>query len=268
MLPLLSALGIKSPTYQGHDNPCEPDDVPAVLERGSLSPVADEFFLFDYMMDDDSGGWLSHFDSTVPDGTIELMTMNQGLHHIPPDRLLPFLTLVLRKLCEGGVFLVREHDLSAEVPIEMLDLAHSVFNALTDVSDADEVSEVRAFRSIAEWKAIHAAVGFRDTLLMEMENGDPTRDMMMCFMKPGELAPLNLEHNRRPRKVAAVEPPVADLVRELLGQVPKAYFGLLEGIIKKFDVSSLRDALVSVAEARGWSSDCIESVSNMFIDGR
>jgi hypothetical protein len=58
-------------------------------------------------------------------------------------RLPPFLSLVLRKLCPGGVFLVREHDLGAEVPIQMLDLAHSVFNALTGVSDEDEASEIR-----------------------------------------------------------------------------------------------------------------------------
>ena len=148
MLPLSKALDIKSPMYQGHDKPCEADDVASVLERGSLSPVADAFFLFDYISKDEA--WLSHFDFTVPDGTVELITMNQGLHHIPPDRLFAFLRVVLRKLCYGGIFLVREHDLSSEVPIEMLDLAHSVFNALTDVSDEDEVSEIRAFRSIAE----------------------------------------------------------------------------------------------------------------------
>ena len=119
------------------------------------------------------------------------------------------------------------------------------------------------------WKRIHTSIGFEDMLLMEMEQGDPTRDMMMCFMKPGNLAPQNLETSC-PREAVAVEPPVAELVRALLGQVPKAHFGVLEIIIKKFDVSSLRDSLLSIVKSRGLPptiTEWIEGVSNMFIEG-
>ena len=55
---------------------------------------------------------------------------NQGLHHLPPDRLSAFLEQVKRVLRPSGLFIVREHDASPEL-MPMLDLAHSVFNAVT-----------------------------------------------------------------------------------------------------------------------------------------
>ena len=92
----------------------------------------------------------------IPSGSIDLVTINQGLHHIPPDQqLFDFLCEVRRILTPGGLFIIREHDLvdpseadrtSKDNPyharIEMLDLAHSVFNAVTGVSPEDEEQEM------------------------------------------------------------------------------------------------------------------------------
>lgn len=43
---------------------------------------------------------------------------------------------VVRVLRPGGLFIVREHDASPEL-MPMLDLAHSVFNAVMGVTDKD-----------------------------------------------------------------------------------------------------------------------------------
>jgi SAM-dependent methyltransferase len=145
-----------------------------VLERGSLEAVG-EFVPINYQQIEPLHG--------VPDGAADLVTMHQGLHHLPQAMLMPFLQEVFRVLRPSGLFIVREHDASAELT-PMLDMAHSVFNALTGVSADDERTEIRAFRSVLEWRDIIEAAGFVDSMVYEMEKGDPTLDEMMCFIKP------------------------------------------------------------------------------------
>ena len=121
----------------------------------------------------------------IPDESADLITLNQGLHHFPQHSLIPFLSSVSRVLRPGGLFILREHD-AVDSLIPSLDLAHSIFNVVTGVSQAEEREEIRAFRPIVEWRKIVESVGLRDSLLYEMEEGDPTNDEMMCFVK-GEL---------------------------------------------------------------------------------
>jgi hypothetical protein len=70
----------------------------------------------------------------------------------------------------------------------MLDIAHSVFNVVTGVPFNEERSEIRAFRSVLQWREIVEAAGFIDTMLYAKQPTDPTVDVMLCFCKPGELA--------------------------------------------------------------------------------
>ena len=108
--------------------------------------------------------------------------MNQGLHHIPQTRLMGFLAEIYRILRPGGLFIVREHDAADEL-MPMLDLAHSVFNVVGGISLRDERNEIRAFRPLLEWRRIVESAGFVDTMLYEVEEGDPTWDEMMAFCK-------------------------------------------------------------------------------------
>lgn len=119
----------------------------------------------------------------VPDNAADLVTMMQGLHHLPQQLLPCFLSEVSRVLKPGGLFIVREHDCSAEL-LPMLDLAHSVFNVLTGVSAKEEATEVRAFRPVDEWTQIIESHGLCNTQLYEIQADDPTVDVMMCFYKP------------------------------------------------------------------------------------
>ena len=70
----------------------------------------------------------------------------------------------------------------------MLDIAHSVFNVVTGVPFNEERAELRAFRSVLQWREIVEAAGFIDSMLYAKQPTDPTVDVMMCFCKPGELA--------------------------------------------------------------------------------
>jgi ubiquinone/menaquinone biosynthesis C-methylase UbiE len=46
----------------------------------------------------------------IPDSSADLVTMNQGLHHLPQGEIMKFLAEVCRVLRPGGLFIIREHD--------------------------------------------------------------------------------------------------------------------------------------------------------------
>ena len=120
----------------------------------------------------------------IESNSVDLITMHQGLHHLSQQHLLLFLKDLYRILRNNGLFLVREHDLgNGTAQMEMLDAAHLVFNAVTGEPLLEEKKERRAFRPILEWRQIIESIGFVDSMLYEMEDGDPTLDEMMCFIK-------------------------------------------------------------------------------------
>ena len=67
VIPLLKALNVTAPIYVGHDTECTPHDAAGVLERGSVNPVADAFFLFDYLSPHQD--WLPPDCSALPGHT-------------------------------------------------------------------------------------------------------------------------------------------------------------------------------------------------------
>ena len=146
--------------------------LPEMLERESEEEVG-EFVFLDYKNPN---------TLHIPDESADLITLNQGLHHFPQHSLLPFLSSVSRVLRPGGLFILREHD-AVESLVPSLDLAHSIFNVVTGVSQVEEREEIRAFRPIVEWRRIVESVGLTDSLLYDLEEGDPTYDEMMCFVK-------------------------------------------------------------------------------------
>jgi len=195
-----------------------------VLERGSLDPVAHEEILYDYMAE-----LANEKMKIIPSGTVDLVTMNQGLHHIPIEKLFGFLNEVKRIMGPNGTFIIREHDLridavTGKVPYAMLDLAHSVFNAVTGVEIRNERKEVRAFRPVMEWREILELVGFVDAMVYEVENEDPTWDEMMAFSKVSSHDASIIKsceiHTMPCLSLDSQFPPVARIIRTLLGQIP------------------------------------------------
>lgn len=223
-------LSIDGMIYVVHDADIDKENnymppLTTVLERGSLNSVADKQVKFDYISDNAALKL-----SCIPSGSVDLITMNQGLHHIPIEKLHGFLVEVNRILSPNGVFIIREHDLEVKegdgkVPYAMLDLAHSVFNAVTGVPLADEQKEIRAFRSISEWREIVEKVGFLDTRVYEVEEGDPTWDEMMAFVKnvDGDVESPTLQKGQVCKKNGSNEyPPMKELVATLLQQIPQS----------------------------------------------
>ena len=123
--------------------------------------------------------------------------------------------------------------------MEVLDLAHSVFNAITGVTEAVERAEVRAFRPLSEWRAVVCGgAGLVDAMLEGLEEGDPTCDEMLAFYKPPLHPAVSEEENGHEvscSETAAAdgdvsEPPIVTLVKTLLSQIPAAAIGTLESL--------------------------------------
>lgn len=96
-----------------HDVEASPSEVAHVLERASVTPIA-SFERIDY-----ANLRENEFPQT-PDQSMDLVTMMQGLHHLPPAQLGRFISGVFRVLRPGGLFIIREHDLRDESFLPMV----------------------------------------------------------------------------------------------------------------------------------------------------
>lgn len=181
-LCLKNALQMKGNSWIVHDVNAKDSDVFAVLERGAVQGRdVGQYVSIDY----ENLRWDGKDMSEIPECSVDLVTMNQGLHHLPPSKIMYFLMAVYRILRPGGLFITREHDATPEL-MPMLDCAHMVFNAVTGVSSKLEHEEKRAFRPVVQWRQIIESAGFFDSHVYEMQPYDPTVDIMMCFIKDSD----------------------------------------------------------------------------------
>jgi hypothetical protein len=174
--------------WVAHDVDAKEEDVSACLERGANDGrEVGEFVSLDYanLPRASTSGLLA----AIPSGACDLVTLNQGLHHLVPGQVPNLLAAVRRVLRPGGVFIIREHDLDKECHLlPMLDCAHMVFNAVTGVRVEIERQELRCFRPLAHWREIVVQAGFADAQIYELQPHDPTIDVMLSFTKPFESA--------------------------------------------------------------------------------
>jgi FAD/FMN-containing dehydrogenase/SAM-dependent methyltransferase len=247
VLPLREALGMRGRTFIVNDVDAKEDDVPACLERGATDGrEVGEFVPIDFSDVSRPPGALAG----IPDASVDLVTMNQGLHHLVPSQVPAFLAAVRRVLRPGGVFILREHDLDSPACalLPMLDCAHMVFNAATGVSLITERQELRCFRPLEAWREIVAAAGFDDPMVYEMQTGDPTVDIMAAFVRPGgaadacntadTLATIAAAPQQAPRGAGAAFQLV---MNQLPGLAIEGATGLLETVLAA--LPALRDRL-------------------------
>jgi hypothetical protein len=106
-----------------------------------------------------------------------------GLHHLPQDQLDIYLKMIYRILRPNGLFIFREHH-AYEGLKPLLDVAHMVFNVVTGVDYESEINEIRAFRTIEQWRSCLRQSGFKDTFIYDEQEDDPTDDIMIVVRKP------------------------------------------------------------------------------------
>ncbi|MDC6130929.1 FAD-binding protein [Burkholderia gladioli] len=114
----------------------------------------------------------------------DLVSCFIGLHHAAPDRLDAFLASIVSVLRPGGLFLLREHDVRDPAMDRFVSLAHAVFNAGLGESWETNAAEARHFRSAKDWVARVEAAGLRAIGPRLRQDGDPTDNLLMAFVKP------------------------------------------------------------------------------------
>ncbi|GAM26439.1 hypothetical protein SAMD00019534_096140 [Acytostelium subglobosum LB1] len=243
--PLRKALRMQGDTWIVHDVQADDSDIGATLERGVINQKElGTFEQIDYMHVRKDGREFPN----IPDESCDLVTMNQGLHHLPPAHIPHFLKAVNRILRTGGCLIIREHDLDDNKHLlPMLDCAHMAFNLLTGVSSVDEKREIRGFRSVIEWRQIVEHFGFRDTMVYEMQPHDPTVDIMICFRK---VSPVDIASLTSPKQIVAAAPkprkvysdklytPVPpSRLNAALNQLPHLTLNLIKGVIEMLRVN-------------------------------
>ncbi|CAF1482903.1 unnamed protein product [Rotaria sp. Silwood1] len=122
-------------------------------------------------------------DIPIPSESIDLVVCYMGLHHLPQDQLDIFLKMIYRILRPNGLFLFREHHAYEQLK-PLLDVAHMVFNVVTGVDYESERNEIRAFRTIEQWRSCVRQIGFQDTFIYDEQEDDPTDDIMIVVRKP------------------------------------------------------------------------------------
>ncbi len=147
------------------------------IQVGAIRPN-DKFVPLDY-----SAPKLQSIDRKSAD----IVTCFVGLHHFTPKALDSFLKQVRGILRDGGHFLLVDHDARSQDEVDMAAMAHSIFNAVTGVSEEDEASEVRHFKPMSEWVQILAKYGLEVDMvgpdIEQIRKGDPSRNRMLSFKK-------------------------------------------------------------------------------------
>lgn len=149
-------------------------------------------------------GYAAMGEAAIASDSLDLVACLDGLHHVPPARLAPFLQSVRRVLRAGGMLVVRDHDVADERTRLLVSLAHTVSNAVRGQPWEANVEQPRYFTHADEWAARLATVGFKDTGHRLAEPDDPTSNVLMVFVK------LPIEADRRASSRASRQGAAAD----------------------------------------------------------
>lgn len=119
------------------------------------------------------------------EASFDLVTCYIGLHHIPLDRLEPFITSIARVLKPGGFFILRDHDVTSDKMNTFVSFIHTIFNAGLGVPWETNQAELRFFRPVADWETMLQAHGLQSVGKRLLQPHDPSDNMLMAFVKGG-----------------------------------------------------------------------------------
>ena len=145
-----------------------------IVERGGLGKVGRFVPLNDYA---------PIATEAIASSSVELVSCYIGLHHIAPEKLTAFMQSIHRILKPGGVFILRDHDVTDAQMFAFVSLAHTVFNAGLGAPWETNAAELRHFVSIEEWVTRLAAVGLRQVGPHLLQAHDPSINVLMAFTR-------------------------------------------------------------------------------------
>jgi SAM-dependent methyltransferase len=121
---------------------------------------------------------------TIPDASLDLVICVIGLHHIPDDKIEPFVASIARVLRPGGIFILRDHDCTDDDTYTLAYGAHMIFNLLIgDVDPAGETTELRNFQPLEHWITLLARHGLYAGSERILQERDTTRNTFIACTK-------------------------------------------------------------------------------------
>ena len=145
-----------------------------IVERGRLAKLGSFVPLADYAPIP---------PERVADESADLVSCYIGLHHIETPALEPFVASIRRMLRPGGIFILRDHDVTTPEMDRFVSLAHTVFNAGLGVPWETNRRELRYFAPVAEWSRRLEKAGFRDSGKRLLQPHDPSDNVLMAFTR-------------------------------------------------------------------------------------
>ncbi|PTQ89838.1 FAD-binding protein [Agitococcus lubricus] len=119
----------------------------------------------------------------IADESLDLVTIYIGLHHIPREKLDPFLASVWRVLRPHGKLIIRDHDVDSNDFHEFVSLIHDAFYSGLD-KDWDYVSqEPRFFCSAQQLVSLVEQQGFKADVRRLVQDHDPSKNTLILFHK-------------------------------------------------------------------------------------
>ena len=167
-----AALQLRGPRYLVDEK--EPTLAPVdIMERGQIGKLGEHISMNDF----------ARLSDKIATASLDMVACYVGLHHMTVERLGPFLASVNRVMRDGGIFVVRDHDVTDERSRAMVSLAHTVFNAGLGETWETNRAELRFFASADEWVSRMDAAGFDDTGHRLRQDNDPTDNLLFAFVK-------------------------------------------------------------------------------------
>ncbi|TGK08295.1 methyltransferase domain-containing protein [Leptospira selangorensis] len=129
------------------------------------------------------GNYDSISTDKIPSESLELVTNYIGFHHSPTEKLNGFISSISRVLKPGGRLVLRDHNVYSEEQRYIVALAHDVYNAGLEIPWRETSTQIRNFTSIEEIQEKLHGFGFQLVGNHYLQNGDPTKNTLMAFVK-------------------------------------------------------------------------------------
>ncbi len=145
-----------------------------IMDRGQIRKAGVNLSLNNYKTD---------ILNSINTNSIELVTVYIGFHHCPVHLRSEFISSIRDIMAPGGRLILSDHDARDDKMLNMVALAHDVFNMGTNETWKYNSDELRNFYSLKTLNKIMIENGFKSDGRKLYQKGDPTLNALMVFRK-------------------------------------------------------------------------------------
>lgn len=118
--------------------------------------------------------------TAIDQDSVDLIVCTIGLHHVPVEKLDNFIASIRSLLKPGGIFILRDHNVTDIDVLKVVHAAHSVYNAILAAESVEnELKEYRNFQPLSYWIALLQKHGFIVGEERIIQEGDPSMNTLI-----------------------------------------------------------------------------------------